>query len=95
MFEDEYKDGKSSRREYRCRICDKSLESFEFVCDECQKRDDEFIEWDTYLEFLESEDAAYRQLMEEKEVVAANRSEVKASRGMKRRDYEIQKTFDS
>lgn len=58
MFEDECRDRKSSRREYRCRVCDKSLESFEFVCDECQKRDDEFIEWDTCLEFLESEDAA-------------------------------------
>jgi len=89
MFEDEYKDGKSSHRKYRCRVCDKSLESFEFVCDECQKRDDEFIEWDTYLEFLESEDAAYRQRMEEKEMVAATTGGVKESPGTKRRDYEI------
>jgi len=65
MFGEEYRDSGLNPRKYRCRVCDKSLESFELVCDECQKRDDEFIEWDTYLEFLESEDAAYRQRVKE------------------------------
>ena len=88
MFEDEYKDSELSRREYRCRVCDKSLESFEFVCDECRKRDDEFIEWDTYLEFLESEDVAYRQRMEEKEMVTASTG-VKENPVTKKKGYEI------
>ena len=89
MFGEEYRDSESNRRKYRCRICDKMMESFEFVCDECQKRDDEFIERDTYMEFLENEDAAYRQHIEKREMVAADRSEVKATRGIKSRDCEI------
>ena len=89
MFGEEYKDSESNRHKYHCRVCDKSLESFELVCDECQRRDDEFIEWDTYLEFLESEDAAYRQRIEEKEIVTATTGGVKESPGTKRRDYEI------
>ena len=89
MFEDGYKDGKSSRREYRCRVCDKSLESFGFVCDECRKRDDEFIERDTYLEFIESEDEAYRQLMQERETMAAAAGGVKAGPETKRKSYEM------
>ena len=89
MFEEEYKDGESNRHKYRCRVCDKSLESFGFVCDNCRKRDDEFIERDTYLEFMESEDAAYRQLMEEREMIAAAAGGVKAGPETKRKSCEM------
>jgi len=89
MFGEEYRDSESNRHKYRCRICDKFLESFGFVCDECRKRDDEFIEQDTYLEFVESEDAAYRQLTEERETMATAAGGAKAGPETKRKSYKM------
>ena len=69
MFEDEYKDGKSSRREYRCRVCDGPVElSIQLVCDECDKRESEEMqmEQEFYSALLGIEEPVYRKLVKKK-----------------------------
>ena len=64
MFEDEYKDGKSSRREYRCRVCDRPVElSIQLVCDECDKRESEEMqmEQEFYSALLGIEEPVYKK----------------------------------
>ncbi len=64
MFEDEYKDGKSSRREYRCRVCDGPVElSIQLVCDECDKRESEEMqmEQEFYSGLLGIEEPVYKK----------------------------------
>ena len=68
MFEDEYKDGKSSRREYRCRVCDGPVElSIQLVCDECDKRESEEMqmEQEFYSALLGIEEPVYKKLTKE------------------------------
>jgi len=92
MFEDEYKDGKSSRREYRCRVCDGPVElSIQLVCDECDRRDSEEMEREEefYSALLGIEEPAYRKLVKEKEIVAATPGGVEKSPGKKRKNYEM------
>jgi len=92
MFEDEYKDGKSSRREYRCRVCDGPVElSIQLVCDECDRRDSEEMEREEefYSALLGIEEPVYRKLVKEKEMVAATPGGVGKSPGKKRKSYEM------
>jgi len=92
MFEDEYKDGKSGRREYRCRVCDGPVElSIQLVCDECDRRDSEEMEREEefYSGLLGIEEPVYRKLVKEKEMVAATTDGVKKSPGAKRKSYEM------
>ena len=92
MFEDEYKDGKSDRREYRCRVCDGPVElSIQLVCDECDRRDSEEMEREEefYSALLEIEEPVYRKLVKEKEMVAATPGGVEKSPGKKRKSYEM------
>ncbi len=92
MFEDEYKDGKSGRREYRCRVCDRPVElSIQLVCDECDRRDSEEMEREEefYSALLGIEEPVYRNLVKEKEMVAATPSGVEKSPGKKRKSYEM------
>ena len=92
MFEDEYKDGKSSRREYRCRVCDGPVElSIQLVCDECDRRDSEEMEREEefYSALLGIEEPVYRKLVKEKEMVAATPGGVEKSPGTKRKSYEM------
>lgn len=68
MFEDEYKDGKSNRREYRCRVCDGPVElSIQLVCDECDRRDAEEMEREEefYSALLGIEESVYKKLTKE------------------------------
>ena len=68
MFEDEYKDGKSSPREYRCRGCDGPVElSIQLVCDECDKRESEEMqmEQEFYSGLLGIEEPVYKKLTKE------------------------------
>jgi len=91
MFEDEYKDGKSSRREYRCRVCDGPVElSIQLVCDECDKRDTEEMKREEvfYSGLLGIEEPVYRKLVKEKEMVAATPGGVEKSLRIKRKSYE-------
>ena len=46
----------SSRKEYRCRVCDGPAEWPDIVCRECWKRDREEQEWESYLDFLDGDD---------------------------------------
>ena len=46
----------SGRKEYRCRICDGPVEWPNLVCRECWRRDREEQEWESYLEFVGSND---------------------------------------
>ena len=92
MFGDEYKDGKSSRREYRCTVCDGPVElSIQLVCDECNRRDSEEMEREQefYSALPGIEEPVYRELVEEKELVAANAGGVKESPGTKRKGYKM------
>ena len=92
MFEDEYKDGKSSCREYRCRVCDGPVElSIQLVCDECDRRDSEEMEREEefYSGLLGIEEPVYRKLVKEKEMVAATPGGVEKSPGKKRKSYEM------
>lgn len=68
MFEDEYKDGKSSRREYRCRVCDGPVKlTIQLVCNECDKRDTEEMqmEQEFYAGLLGIEEPVYKKLTKE------------------------------
>ena len=68
MFEDEYKDGKSSRREYRCRVCDGPVElPIQLVCEECDKRESEEMEMEEefYSALLGIEEPVYKKLTKE------------------------------
>ena len=92
MFREEYKDGKSNRREYRCRACDGPLElAFQLVCDECDRRDTEEMEREQefYSAWPGIEEPGYRELVEEKELVAANAGGAKESPGAKRKGYKM------
>ena len=42
--------------EYRCRVCDGPVEWPDLVCRKCWQRDREEQEWESYLDFLESDD---------------------------------------
>jgi len=71
MFEDEDKDGKSSRREYRCRVCDGPVElSIQFVCDKCDKRESEEMqmEQEFYSGLLGIEEPVYKKLTKQKRI---------------------------
>jgi len=46
----------SDRKEYRCRVCDGPVEWPDLVCRKCRQRDREEQEWESYLDFLESDD---------------------------------------
>ena len=46
----------SERKEYRCRVCDGPVEWPDLVCRKCWQRDREEQEWESYLDFLESDD---------------------------------------
>lgn len=46
----------SGRKEYRCRVCDGPVEWPDLVCRKCWQRDREEQEWESYLDFLESDD---------------------------------------
>jgi len=92
MFEDEYKDGKSGRREYRCRVCDGPVElSIQLVCDECDRRDSEEMEREEefYSGLLGIEEPVDRKLVKEKEMVAATPGGVERSPRAKRKSYEM------
>ena len=92
MFEDEYKDGKSSRCEYRCRVCDGPVElSIQLVCDECDKRESEEMqmEQELYSALLGIEEPVYRKLVKEKEMVATTPGGVEKSLRIKRKSYEM------
>jgi len=66
MFEDEYRDGKSSRCEYRCRVCDGPVKPVQLVCDECDRRDTKEMERDAelYGSLLLTERPVYKKLTE-------------------------------
>ena len=51
---------RSERKEYRCRVCDGSVEWPDLVCKECWQREQEEQEWESYLEFMSSDDSALR-----------------------------------
>lgn len=46
----------NDRKEYRCRVCDGPVEWPDLVCRKCWQRDREEQEWESYLDFLESDD---------------------------------------
>jgi len=46
----------SGRKQYRCRVCDGPVEWPDLVCRECWRRDREEQEWESYLEFVGSND---------------------------------------
>jgi len=71
MFGDEYRDGKSNRREYRCRVCDGLVETpVQLVCDECDRRDTEEMEreQELYSGLLGIKEPVYRKLAKDREV---------------------------
>jgi len=52
----EDKEDEPARREYRCRVCDGPVDWPDLVCRKCWQRDREEQEWESYLDFLESDD---------------------------------------
>ncbi len=52
----EDKEDEPVRREYRCRVCDGPVEWPDLVCRKCWQRDRKEQEWESYLDFLESDD---------------------------------------
>jgi len=92
MFEDEYKDSELSRREYRCRVCDGPVGlPIQLVCDECDRRDTEEMEREEefYSALLGIEEPVYRELVKEKEMVAATPGSVEKRLRTKRMSYEM------
>jgi predicted kinase len=47
-----------TRKEYKCRVCDGPVEWPDFVCRKCWYRDQKEQEWESYLEFMGSDDPA-------------------------------------
>ncbi len=56
----EDKEDEPACREYRCRVCDGPVEWPDLVCRKCWQRDREEQEWESYLDFLESDDTTQK-----------------------------------
>lgn len=54
----EDKEGESTRREYTCRVCDGPVEQPRLVCEACSRRHEKEMEWESYLDFMDSDDTA-------------------------------------
>ena len=57
MFKEEHENEQLRHHKYLCRICDRPVNPIQLVCDECDQRDTEEMEWETelYEAMMESE----------------------------------------